>query len=500
MARGAISNPPNKEMVDILIAPEIRADLDSPYHVYQAYLDVNKAHVLMLEKQGIIARKVAKDILKVTKKMAAMGDAPAFEIDPEREDLYFNLEHYLIEKTSPEIGGQQHTARSRNDLYSTVLHLSARNAFFEVSKLFLKARETILELAEKNTETVLAGMTCLQPSEPVTVAHYLSGILANLERDFARLAFAYRALNLSPLGACSMGSTTWPIDRKLTAKLMGFDAPFDNSIDSVANVDFIGDILAAFTSAGNTLSRLAYDMYLWCTPEYGYLEVDDGVALCSSIMPQKKNPITFEHIKAKASHLAGFYVGAVGTTRGEPFGLTSIIYSEAPNYMWSAFREMGEVFRLVTATLEGVKFKKERMVENARGNFCTVTELANTLVRVDGISFRTAHDIVADIVRFMLREGRKSNEIDAKLVGKFFKAVTKKPSKVTDRDVALALDPVLNAKSKKVLGGTAPSEVKRQLRARRKALEADASELAKRLKKTLEAKKSMEKMLDALVK
>ncbi len=500
MSRGAIQNPPNQEMVDILIAPGIKNDLESPYKVYQAYLDCNKAHVLMLAKEGIIKKKVAKDILRVTRQMSRMGDVPAFEIDPLREDLYFNLEHYLIEKTSPEVGGQQHTARSRNDLYNTVLHLTAKNAFFEVSKRFLKLRRTLLAVAKANLNTVLAGMTCLQPSEPITIAHYLSGILANMERDYARLAFAYKTLNLSPLGGCSMASTTWTIDRQMTAELMGFEAPFDNSIDSVANVDFVFDILAAFAAAGNTFSRLAYDMYLWATPEYGYIEVDDGVAVCSSIMPQKKNPITFEHIKAKASHLIGFYTGAIGTTRGEPFGLTSIIYSETPNYLWTALREMSECVRLLDVTVAGVTFKAKRMIENAQGNFCTVTELANTLVRVDGVSFRTAHDVVAEVVHFMTTKQKKSYEIGREVVNRFFKSVTGKDTKLTDDDIALAMDPVLNAKSKQSLGGTAPAEVRRQLRRLEKGIAADERELDTRIAKTAAGKAKMEKMIDQMLK
>ena len=176
--RGKIKGAPSQEVVRWIIQPGIESDMD---HAYQCYLDINKAHVLMLAKQGIIKTEVAKAILKVTDEMAKMGDKPTFEIDPSREDTYFNLEHYLIEHTGLDIGGQQHTARSRNDLIATVTRLSTRKYYLKICKLFNEMRQIVIDVAKKNTDAVMSGYTHLQPSEPITFAHYCSAVLAALE-------------------------------------------------------------------------------------------------------------------------------------------------------------------------------------------------------------------------------------------------------------------------------------------------------------------------------
>lgn len=266
--RGKIKTPPDPLVVKYLIAPGIKSDIK---YRYQAFLDCNKAHVLMLAKQKIVTKEVAAAILRCNNELAAMGDGPTFEVDPGREDFYFNIEAYLIEHVGIEIGGQQHTARSRNDLYATCARLGVRKAYFEICHIYNRMRQAILDVAAKNTDAVFAGYTHMQPSEPITFAHYCSAILNAMQRDYRRIAHCYEALNICPLGGGSMGSTTWDIDRNYTAKLLGFDAPVDNSIDCVASRDFTTDILAVLSLSANTLSRFCQDLYVWATPDYGYI-------------------------------------------------------------------------------------------------------------------------------------------------------------------------------------------------------------------------------------
>ena len=298
--RGKIAKNPAKEVVQYLIGPAIAQDLDRSY---QTILDINKAHILMLAEEGIIKTEVARSILDCTQKIASMQDNPQFEINPNVEDLYFNFERYLLEQTGAEIGGQQHTARSRNDLFACEQRMDIRRYYLNISSLFNELRQTLIEKARENTDTVMSGYTHMQPSEPVTFGHYLSGVLNALERDFERLQNAWKSLNICPLGGGSMGSTTFMINRQRTASLLGFDEPMQNSIDCTASRDYCLEIISAMAIASCTLSRLAYDLYIWSTPEFGYIEVDDSCAVCSSIMPQKKNPMTLEHIKGKAAHL-----------------------------------------------------------------------------------------------------------------------------------------------------------------------------------------------------
>ena len=264
--RGKIKTAPDPLVVKYLIQPGIVNDIK---YRYQAFLDCNKAHVLMLAKQKIVSREVAAAIVRCNEEMSKMGDKPNFEIDPGREDFYFNIEAHLIEEVGIEIGGQQHTARSRNDLYATTARLAVRKAYFEICELYNRMRQAIIDVARQNTDAVFAGYTHMQPSEPITFAHYCSAILNAMERDYRRIAHCFEGLNVCPLGGGSMGSTTWDIDRKYTAELLGFDRPIDNSIDCVATRDYATEILAALAMSATTISRFCQDLYVWVATEYG---------------------------------------------------------------------------------------------------------------------------------------------------------------------------------------------------------------------------------------
>ena len=486
--RGKIKTPPTKEVIDNIVAPNLK---DAIGRTFWAYVDLNRAHVLMLAEQGIISKETEKAILKVNEELAQMGERPTFEIDPRREDLYFNLEHYLIDRVGLQVGGQQHTARSRNDMTSTVTRMVARRLYFLISERFLSLRRTLLTLAKANEDAVMAGYTHLQPSEPITFAHYCSAILAEMQRDYRRFSAVYGRLNQCPLGGTSMGSSTWNIDRKLTSRLLGFDGPIDNSIDCVATRDYVLEFISSMAIAGNAICRFCNDLYLWATPDYGYIEVDDSVAVCSSIMPQKKNPWTLEFIKGKTASLEGDFVSAMSTMRTTPYTYCLDLSGVAVSNLWHAGDQMKSALELLQATLRGLKVNKSRMLATARSNYCTVTELANTLVRKDGISFREAHEIVAQVVDWMLRHGKKANDITTDVINTISQETYGFTSKLTQREVDIALDPLLNANSKTIIGGTAPTEVTRQLSSIEKALSEDEQEHKNRLAALKAAKDAM---------
>lgn len=459
--RGKIKQPPAAEVIKYVIEPSISAE--EAERSFQNYVQCNKAHVLMLEKQGIIKTDVATKILEVAEEMTAMGDTPSFPLRPELEEMYFNMENYLISKVGIEVGGQQHTARSRNDLYATVCRMDVRKLYLEICRLYNEMRKTIETVARNNTDAVMAGYTHLQPSEPITFGQYCSAILNGMSRDYARIENAWNQLNLCPLGGGSMGSTTWNIDRNFTADLLGFNAPLGNSIDAVGSRDYILEILSAFGIAANTFTRLCQDLYVWATPDYGYVEVADEVAVCSSIMPQKKNPWTLEHVKGKSSNVEGCCVAAWMVMKNTPYTHNNESSGEGPTLLWTAFNEMKACIELLNVTFRGIKLNKKLMVQTATNNFCTMAELANTLVRADGISFRTAHDIVAHVVNHMLEHNKKASEIDVDVIAPIAKNLFGIDTKVTNEQIQLGLDPVKNVYSKNSLGGSAPEEVVRQL-------------------------------------
>ena len=472
--RGKIKKAPATEVVKYLIRPAIAADL---VRSYNTILDVNKAHILMLAKTGIISGDVAKKLLVATKQIESEKEHPTFEINPDVEDLYFNLERYLIKLTGLEVGGQQHTARSRNDLFATEIRIDTRKVYLKLSQMFIDLRRAYLQLARKNLDTVMSGYTHMQPSEPITFAHYLSGVSSALARDYDRFSHAWKSLNLCPLGGCSMGSTSFPIDREYTSKLMGFDGPVQNSLDCVASRDYVLEILTALAQTAMTMSRTALDLYNWATPEYGYIEVDDSCAVCSSIMPQKKNPFTLEHVKAKAAHMEGFMIGVYNTMKNVIFSHGRDTSVETPRYFYTALSEMEADFALLTVTINTLSVRKQRMYDCAARNFCTVTELANYLVRHDDISFREAHEIIAHVVGAMNEKGLTATDIDRNAVEKATKELFGFDTKLTDELIREALDPRRVAYEKTCIGGTAPGEVSRQLDLVEAQIKADEDEL-----------------------
>lgn len=494
--RGKMKKAPAKELVDYLIRPAIATDLERSY---QTLLDINKAHVLMLAKQGIIANDVAKQILQVTQDIAGMQEHPEFEIIPDVEDLYFNFERYLIKRTSLEIGGQQHTARSRNDMFATEIRYDTRRYFLTLCEHFNNLRRSFLKIARENTDAVMSGYTHLQPSEPITLAHYCSAILNAMARDYERMSHVWSTVNQCPLGGGSMGSTTFDIDRHYTAKLLGFDKPLENSLDCVAGRDFTLELAAAMATAGLTFSRIAMDLTLWATPEYGYIELDDSVSGCSSIMPQKKNPIALEHVRAKSGHLEAFYVSLCTGMKNVPYMHCRDISTESVRYFWTAMTEFLHDADLLNASLREMKVHKEHMVESARRNFCTVTELANYLVRIDKISFREAHEIVADVVGYLNEKHLMADQITLDELNMFCQKLFNFTSKLTAEDLKAALDPVKNAQSKTCWGGTAEAEVSRQLDVIEAQLEKDEAERKVRLAQIDQAKADLEKAVEDFI-
>lgn len=493
--RGKMKKTPAREVVEHLIRPAIASDLSRSY---QTILDINKAHVVMLAEESIIEKDVAGRILDVTAKMARMGDNPEFEITPDVEDLYFNLERYLIQETGIDVGGRMHTARSRNDLTATVARMDSRTAYLQLCAMFIDLRKTLIALAKDNLDAAMAGYSHLQPSEPITFAHYCSAVLNALERDYARLAHAWATLNICPLGGCSMGSTTFPINRESTARSLGFDAPMANSIDCVASRDYALEIVGALAMTANTFSRLAQDLYVWATPEYKYIEVDDSVAVCSSIMPQKKNPVTLEHIKGKAAHIEGFWISIFSALKNVAYTHSRDVSGESMRFYWTALQEMKAAFDLLAVTLKTLKVNKEHMLEAAKDNFCTVTELANYLVRYDTFSFRAAHEILALVVDYMMVNNKKSSEITLEELNAISLQLVGKKTTLTAGQVALALDPALNAKSKTAGGGASPEEVTRQLTALEKILANDETVLTKRASALEQAKKQLDAKAEKL--
>ena len=276
--------------------------------------------------------------------------------------------------------------------------MAARNELSSLIDTLSELRGVLLGLAEEHVDTVMPGYTHLQPAQPTTLGHYLASVSLALERDADRLLEVHPRLNLNPLGACAFAGTGFPIDREMTARLLGFDGAVASTLDAVASRDYVPEILSALAATGVTLSRLAQDLYLWCSDEWATVEVADEVAITSSIMPQKKNPITLEHIKAGAAHLTGALVASLTVQKSVNFMHCMDMSHETVTPLWEAMAHAEGMIHLTRRTVSGLQVDGGLMARRAAEDFSTATELADSLVRDNDLPFRVAHGIVANVV------------------------------------------------------------------------------------------------------
>ncbi len=455
-----LAEVPAPEMTTYMVGPRIQEDLANNFAAMTAN---NLAHVVMLARQGIIDRGAARALLMAVEDIRKEGPGK-LPLDLEREDLYFNYEHAVITRVGPDIGGQMHTGRSRNDLGAAVTAVRFRRLVMAMVDGALATRAALLELASLHLNTVMPGYTHLQPAQPITLAHYLTAVEAGLSRDTDRLLAALLRANRSPMGAAALAGTGYPIDREMTAELLGFDSVSVNTLDCVASRDYLLEALAAAAIMGTTLSRFAQDLYVWYTNEFGMIDFRDRVTGTSSIMPQKKNPILLENIRGRTAHALGAFTAAVAGIRSTPYTNTVDGNREALHGAWSALEESRISLDLAKLAVENLVVRKELMTERCQTNFSTVTELADTLVTEWGISFRQAHEIVGGVVRTCLEKGLGVKDIDGALVSKVALDDEGISKAVSTAVVRKALDPVENVRVRSHPGGPAPDAVRAMIK------------------------------------
>jgi argininosuccinate lyase len=405
--RERLKADPSQVLIKYINMPRLEADSKRSFENMGR---LNLAHALMLKKQNIISESDAHAILNALLELQQKGP-DAIELNPNFEDYYFNTERYIISQIGIETGGKMHTARSRNDLHSTILRMNVRDSILNIFSSFMKLRSELLICAQQHSKAVITGYTHMQPAQPITLGFYFSAVAEALERDFDRLALSYRHLNKATLGACAFAGTSFNIDRKYTAELLGFDDFLVNTLDAVATRDYILELISGFAIMASTINRMVHDLYYWSTDEFGYIEMDDSMCGTSSIMPQKKNPSVLEYIKAKCSHQLAAYVDSFCSMRGVPFGHNRDTGGESIHLLWDAFSEMEAMLELTGEVLRTMKVKKEHLKQRADLNYCTVTDLADELVCTEGLSFRTAHQIVGHVVMECVDKGLVAADI-----------------------------------------------------------------------------------------
>jgi len=450
-----LAQPPAPEVIEHLYGPRMQEELATSF----GYLtSVNEAHVSMLCHQEIITEQDGGALLRAIGALAAAG-AGQLELDPEREDLYYNYEQAVIARTGHEVGGRMHTGRSRNDLGATMSRMRCRDVLLELIAATCRCRQALLERAGEHLETVMPGYTHLQPAQPVTYGHWLLAIEQAMGRDTERLFGALERTNLCPLGAAALAGTGFDIAREMTSAWLGFSGLAVNTLDAVASRDFFLETLAAGALLGATLSRMAQDLYVWYTNEFGLVDLPDRVAGTSSIMPQKKNPVVLEHIKGRTSHVIGALVTALATVRNANYSNVIDANREGLRPGWTALVELKVSLDLATVAVESAMPRADVMLERCRKNFSTVTELADELVRLWNISFRDAHEVVGAVVREALAAGLDAGGITAKLVEAEAHRLLEGEYTISEQAVKQALDPLQNVQARRHTGGPAPEAV-----------------------------------------
>ena len=366
------------------------------------------AHVVMLEKQGILTLDEKDSIVKGLTKIRNDVESGELEITDEFEDIHSFVEAKLISLIG-DAGKKMHTGRSRNDQVALDMRMYVRKYLDITSDNVVSLLQTINSVMEDNVDTYMPGFTHLQKAQPTTLAHHFGAYFEMFRRDFLRLKDAYKRMNYNPLGAGAFAGTTYPLDRSYTSSMLGFEGPTLNSMDSVSDRDYCIEALSALSLIMMHLSRFSEEIIIWNTNEYRFVEIDDGYSTGSSIMPQKKNPDIAELVRGKTGRVYGSLVSLLTTMKGLPLAYNKDM-QEDKEVTFDAFKTVNDCLDLFNGMLCTIKFNKDIMEKSAVRGFTNATDAADYLV-CKGVPFRDAHGIIGKIVIYCINKGISIDEM-----------------------------------------------------------------------------------------
>lgn len=465
---------PAPEYVQAVLAINFQ---DARQYFTDELLDIHLAHTLMLARQQILTAEEARVCLSAIDQLDHSKLASA-RYDGHFEDFFFFVEHSLEQLGDPSIIGKIHTARSRNDIDIALYRMSFRKEILQLSGEICALRSALLGLAAANLDTVMPAYTHTQPAQPTTLAHYMLAVAEFLARDTVRMQAAFDVVNRSPLGACAITTTGFPIDRDYTAELLGFEGLQRNSYGCIAAVDYLAQAASAVAVCMLSLGRFVQDMLLWCTSEFGFLRVQEGYVQISSIMPQKRNPVSFEHTRILASKAFSQAQAVLTSVHNTPFADMVDGEDDLQPLLFSMFRDAHRAVTLLAAVMQHTDVDKPKLRSRANRNFLTVTELADTLVRREKISFHQAHELVSVMVK-------KSGTDDApehmiRVLRELAPSILGKNLQISEEDLIQALDADHFVAIRTIVGGPAPATVRDEIAAMQQQLAADRDWLAEK--------------------
>ncbi|HFC8517724.1 argininosuccinate lyase [Neisseria weaveri] len=411
------------------------------------------AHAQMLTEAGVLSEE---DLAAIRQGMAAIIaeiEQGTLQWSLDLEDVHMNIERRLTDKIG-DAGKRLHTGRSRNDQVATDIRLWLRDEITEIQRLIRELQLSLLELAERNADVVMPGFTHLQVAQPVSFGHHMLAYVEMLGRDYERMADCRKRVNRMPLGSAALAGTTYPIRRETTAELLGFEQICQNSLDAVSDRDFAIEFTAAASLVMVHLSRLSEELILWMSPRFGFIDIADRFCTGSSIMPQKKNPDVPELVRGKSGRVIGHLTGLIMLMKSQPLAYNKD-NQEDKEPLFDTVDTLVDTLRIYADMMRGVTVKPENMRAAVMQGFATATDLADYLVK-KGMPFRDSHEVVAQAVRYADEKGVDLSELPLDVLQGF--------SDLVAEDVYTVLTPEGSLNARNHLGGTAPEQVRFQVK------------------------------------
>lgn len=427
--------------------------------LFGADIRASIAHAEGLRAAGVLTSGEAEKIRRGLNRLARMVALDTSILDSDAEDVHSFIEGKLVELVG-ETGKKLHTGRSRNDQVATAFRLWLREEIAGIDELVKGLQRALSDLAERHKTAVLPGYTHLQKAQPVLWPHWCLAYFEMFTRDRERLTAAAKRVNIMPLGSAALAGTSFPIDREAVARSLGFDGVTANSLDAVSDRDFAVEFVGACSLVMVHLSRLAEDLVIYCSSEFGFVTLSDAVSSGSSLMPQKKNPDSLELIRGKAGRIFGHHAGLLATMKGLPLAYNKDM-QEDKEAVFDTVDTVGICLRVAVIVLNNIIVNEERARADAACGYLNATELADHLVK-KGVPFRTAHEAVGRAVLFAINEGKELHDLSLDELRKFSTKIDKGVFKALGLDQTLA--------SKDTIGGTAPKRVAAALRRARKQI------------------------------
>ena len=442
------------------VMEEINASIDFDRVLYGQDIDGSVAHATMLAATGIISSADRDAIIAGLNAIRSEIEAGTFTFSRALEDIHLNIEARLTELIGP-AGGRLHTARSRNDQVALDFRMWTRDALRDTEAALKGLIATLIDRAEEHAGTVMPGFTHLQAAQPVTFGHHCMAYVEMFGRDLSRVRDALARLDECPLGAAALAGTGFPIDRHMTAKALGFSAPTRNSIDTVSDRDFALEFLSVASVCATHLSRLAEEIVIWSTPQFGFVALSDAFSTGSSIMPQKKNPDAAELVRAKTGRINGAFIALATVMKGLPLAYSKDM-QEDKEQVFDAARSLEVALAAMSGMVADLAVDKAAMRKAAGAGYSTATDLADWLVRELGLPFREAHHVTGRAVALAAERGVGLERLSLDELRTIH-------ADITD-DVFSVLTVARSVASRTSFGGTAPREVRKQVRFWRKRL------------------------------